>query len=413
VKTVCVGGGPAGLYLSILMKLADRDHQVSVLERNPAGVTYGWGVVFWDDLLDALYGSDPVTAREIAVNSVPWNGQEVRVNGGRKVYLGGSGFSIGRKRLLDILVTRALDLGVDVRFDCQVEQPSHFADADLIVACDGANSRLRQRYVEHFRTSIDVGRNKYIWLGTHKVFDAFTFAFEETSAGWIWFHAYYFNDEASTCIVECAPETWQGLAFDRMSSEESMRQLERIFESYLDGHTLICQTRGLDNARWLNFKRITNQAWCWENVVLVGDAAHTTHFAIGSGTKLAVLDAIGLATSLREHERLDLALKAYEAQRQGELVALQRSADSSTTWFEDIPKHIDQRAVLFAFSLWKRRGHEPFWRFPLHLATQVAPLRTLRRLFTAARRSIRARRRGRLVRRPAGALDRPVRSQST
>jgi anthraniloyl-CoA monooxygenase len=395
MKIVCAGGGPAGLYFGILMKLAGRDHDVTILERNPAGVTYGWGVVFWDDLLDSLYRNDPVSARQIAAASVCWNGQEVRVGGRPPVYLGGSGFSIGRKRLLDILAQRAVDLGVDVQFEREVEGLSDFADADLVVACDGANSRLRQKHVRHFGTDIDVGRNKYIWLGTQRVFDAFTFAFEETPAGWIWFHAYHFNDEASTCIAECSPETWEGLGFDRLGPGESMRLLERIFEPYLDGHSLINQLRGLDKAPWLNFRRVSNEAWRHDNIVLMGDAAHTTHFAIGSGTKLAILDAIGLAEELRRNENLDVALKSYEQNRRAELVSLQRSARNSTQWFEEVPRHIDQHDVQFAFSLWKRRGHASRWRYQLHLATQVAPLRELRRWFTAARRSARALRRSR------------------
>jgi 2-polyprenyl-6-methoxyphenol hydroxylase-like FAD-dependent oxidoreductase len=395
MKIVCVGGGPAGLYFGILMKLAGRDHQVTVLERNPAGVTYGWGVVFWDDLLDSLSRNDPVSASQIAAAAVCWNGQEVRVGGKPPVYLGGSGFSIGRKRLLDILVRRALDLGVDVRFEHEVDSLSDLPDADLLVACDGANSRLRQKYVRDFGTDIDVGRNKYIWLGTHQVFKAFTFAFEQTAAGWMWFHAYHFNDEASTCIVECSPETWEGLGFDRLGSDDSLRLLEDIFESYLGGHSLINQLRGLDKAPWLNFRRVSNEAWRHGNIVLMGDAAHTTHFAIGSGTRLAILDAIGLAEELRRHEDLDVALGAYEQYRRADLVSLQRSARNSTQWFEEVPRQIDQDVVQFAFSLWNRRGHAPRWRYHLHLATQVAPLRELRRWFTATRRSIRAFKRGR------------------
>ena len=397
MKIVCVGGGPAGLYFGILMKLAGRDHQVTVLERNPAGVTYGWGVVFWDDLLDDLYRSDPVSAREIAASSVCWNGQEVRVGAGQPVFLGGSGFSVGRKRLLDILASRAMDLGVEVRFESPVQQPSDIGEADLVIACDGANSQVRQRYAPELQTEVDVGRNKYIWLGTHRVFDAFTFAFEKTPAGWIWFHAYYFDRETSTCIIECSPETWEGLAFDTLGADESIRRLEEIFGAYLDGHPLINQLRGQDRIPWLNFRRISNQAWVRGNIVLMGDAAHTTHFAIGSGTRLAIQDAIGLAGKLTQHQDLGAALKAYEEDRRHDLLALQNSARNSTHWFEEVQSYIDQDAVEFGFSLWKRRGRSPAWRYRLHLATQISALRRLRRWFTAARRSVRARRRGRLA----------------
>jgi anthraniloyl-CoA monooxygenase len=397
MKIACVGGGPAGLYFSILMKLADPANDVTVFERNPAGVTYGWGVVFWDDLLDDLYRSDPVSAREIAASSVCWNGQEVRVGAGQPVFLGGSGFSVGRKRLLDILASRAMDLGVEVRFESPVHQPSDIGEADLVIACDGANSQVRQRYAPEFQTEVDVGRNKYIWLGTHRVFDAFTFAFEKTPAGWIWFHAYYFDRETSTCIVECSPETWEGLAFDTLGADESIRRLEEIFGAYLDGHPLINQLRGQDRIPWLNFRRISNQAWVRGNIVLMGDAAHTTHFAIGSGTRLAIQDAIGLAGKLTQHQDLGAALKAYEEDRRHDLLALQSSARNSTHWFEEVQSYIDQDAVEFGFSLWKRRGRSPAWRYQLHLATQISALRRLRGWFTAARRSVRARRRGRLA----------------
>jgi anthraniloyl-CoA monooxygenase len=397
MKIACVGGGPAGLYFSILMKLADPANEVTVLERNPAGVTYGWGVVFWDDLLDDLYRSDPISAREIAASSVCWNGQEVRVGAGQPVFLGGSGFSVGRKRLLDILASRAMDLGVEVRFESPVHQQSDIGEADLVIACDGANSQVRQRYAPEFQTDVDVGRNKYIWLGTHRVFDAFTFAFEKTPAGWIWFHAYYFDQETSTCIVECSPETWEGLAFDTLGADESIRRLEEIFGAYLDGHPLINQLRGQDRIPWLNFRRISNQVWVRDNIVLMGDAAHTTHFAIGSGTRLAIQDAIGLAGKLTQHQDLVAALKAYEEERRHDLLALQSSARNSTRWFEEVPSYIEQDAVQFGFSLWRRRGRSPAWRYQLHLATQISALRRLRRWFTVARRSVRARRRGRLA----------------
>ncbi len=397
MKIACVGGGPAGLYFSILMKLADPANEVTVFERNPAGVTYGWGVVFWDDLLDDLYRSDPVSAREIAASSVCWNGQEVRVGAGQPVFLGGSGFSVGRKRLLDILASRAIDLGVEVRFESPVHQPSDIGEADLVIACDGANSQVRQRCAPEFQTEVEVGRNKYIWLGTQRVFDAFTFAFEKTPAGWIWFHSYYFDRETSTCIVECSPETWEGLAFDTLGADESIRRLEEIFGAYLDGHPLINQLRGQDRIPWLNFRRISNQAWVRGNIVLMGDAAHTTHFAIGSGTRLAIQDAIGLAGKLTQHRDLGAALKAYEEDRRHDLLALQSSARNSTRWFEEVQSYMDQDAVQFGFSLWKRRGRSPAWRYQLHLATQISALRRLRRWFTAARRSVRARRRLRLA----------------
>jgi 2-polyprenyl-6-methoxyphenol hydroxylase-like FAD-dependent oxidoreductase len=375
------------------MKLADRGHDVTVLERNPPGVTYGWGVVFWDDLLDTLHRNDPVTARQVAAASVAWNGQEVRVRGGRTVYLGGSGFSVGRKRLLDILADRAVGLGVSVQFRHEVEEAAQVAGADLVVACDGVNSRIREQHAQHFRTQIDFGRNKYIWLGTDRVFDAFTFAFEKTAAGWIWFHAYHFDRHNSTCIVECSPETWRELGLHSMDREPSIRLLERVFAPYLDGCSLIDQRRDVEKAPWLNFKRVMNERWYDGNIVLMGDAAHTTHFAIGSGTRLALLDAATLADCLQRHGELPQALQAYESQRRAELAEVQSSADRSTHWFEQVDRYVDGDPVMFAFSLWKRRGDVPPWRLPLHLATQMKPVRKLRRLFTLTRTLLRATRR--------------------
>jgi anthraniloyl-CoA monooxygenase len=382
------------------MKLRDNDHDITVLERNPAGVTYGWGVVFWDDMLDDLYHNDLESAREIRDRSVVWDDQEVHVRSKQTIPIGGYGFSIGRKPLLEILAKRATDLGADVRFECEVEDLSEFAGADLIVACDGVNSRMRQLYADQFQTNVEVGWNKYIWLGARKVFDAFTFAFEETDAGWIWFHAYRFNADTSTFIVECSPETWKGLGFNEVGSDESIALLEEIFSPYLDGLPLISQTRHLDKAPWLNFRRITNEKWHHNKVVLMGDAAHTTHFAIGSGTRLAIEDAIALAEKLHEHKDLQDALEAYEEERGAALFMLQDAERNSTRWFENVQHHIDQDAVRFASSLrYRRRGKaipdEVPWHYYLHRTTGVIAAlrryrRRLRRWFFSAKRELRA-----------------------
>jgi anthraniloyl-CoA monooxygenase len=291
-----------------------------------------------------------------------------------------------------------MDLGTDVQFSREIEDLSEFADADLIVACDGANSRLRQLYADQFQTNVEVGRNKYIWLGTHKVFESFTFAIEETDAGWIWFHAYPFNTDTSTCIVECSQETWEGLGFDMLGPDESIKLLEEIFESYLHGYALINQMSHLDKMPWLNFRSISNQNWYHENVVLMGDAAHTTHFSIGSGTKLAIEDAIGLAEKLEEHEDLQNALKAYEEERRTMVFTLQSAARNSSQWFENIERYIGQGTIQFAYSLGNRReGTTPeavSWPHLRRLAIQkFATLRRLRRWVYYAKRGLHARRR--------------------
>ncbi|MGH3794730.1 MAG: FAD-dependent monooxygenase [Pseudonocardiaceae bacterium] len=367
------------------------------MERNPAGVTYGWGVTFSEGLLDSLYRNDPESAREINDHPASWDNQEVHVRGGVPTHLGGYGFAVGRKLLLDILAKRAMALDVDVRFEYAAEDLSEFADADVVIACDGANSRMRDIHSDHFGTNADVRHNKYIWLGTHRVFDSFMFAFEETVAGWIWFYSYPFSSDTTTFIVECAPQTWESLGFDVLGPEESVALLEDIFKRHLDGHALINPMRHLGKTPWLNFVRITNEVWYRGNVVLMGDAAHTTHFSIGSGTTLAMQDAITLADKLDEHEDIQAALQAYQEERRAALLMPQRAALNSTKWFENVPRYIEDEATQFAYDLWKRRGYCPLWRYQLHLATQIVAVRRLRCSVSATLRQIRARRRAKLA----------------
>ncbi|HZA17528.1 MAG TPA: FAD-dependent monooxygenase [Pseudonocardiaceae bacterium] len=388
MRIVCVGGGPAGLYFAISAKLRNRDHDITVLERNPAGVTNGWGVGYWDDVLDLLYRNDPVSAREIQKASGVWDGVEVHVGGKQVAYLGGYGLSMGRKRLLDILAERATDLGVDIQFEREVKDLSEFTDADLIVASHGVNSRERQLFADHYKTDVLVGRNKYLWLGTYRVFDAFRYAFEETPFGWIWLHAYYLDAERSTCIVECSTETWKGLGLHELGADQSMSLLEQIFARHLRGNSLINQLRSVDQQLpWHNFRIIRNNTWYRDNVALIGDAAHTTHFSIGSGTKLAIGDAIALAANLDSHDDLGSGLRAYDAQRRAEVDPIQWNAVSSMRWLEDVTDVIRQDSVQFAYALSKRhRPQQPVWRYPLHLATQISALRTVRRKLVSVRR---------------------------
>ncbi|WP_199255250.1 FAD-dependent monooxygenase [Mycolicibacterium mengxianglii] len=392
MRIVCVGGGPAGLYFAILTKLADPDHEVTVFERNPSGVTYGWGVTISDELLDDLFRCDPVSARDIWNSAAKWDEYEVRAGGKPTMFLGGYWFGLSRRQLLSILTVRATQLGVDVR-TLEVEDLSTFDDADLVVACDGANSRIRQLHADTFATNVDVGRNKYIWLGTRAVFETFTWAFEETEAGWIWFHGYPFTADTSTVIVECMPETWSALGFDVLSSDDTRAALEKIFARHLDGNPLIDQLDGLGRAPWSSFRRVTNERWHNGRVVLMGDAAHTTHFGIGSGTKLAMQDAMALAARLTPGANLEAALDAYERQRRADIAPPQQAALSSSRWFEDLDRHVDQDGVRFAYSLLSRLGEYPRWRYWIVVATQREPLRQLQRGILSVRRWARARRR--------------------
>ena len=340
MRIACVGGGPAGLYFAILMKERDAHHEITVFERNPAGVTYGWGVVFWDDLLDQLQASHPPTAREISANAFRWNGQQLAVEGRAPVYLEGSGYGIGRHRLLDLLLDRARALDVEVRFEHEVKAGSILPEGEVIVACDGVGSQLRQLHPDAFGTDVRMGRNKYIWLGTTRVFDAFTFAFVPTAAGWIWCHAYGFDDRTSTFIVECSPETWSGLGFDHLREDETVALLEQLFASQLEGHALHTSVGGNGGTPWLNFRTMTNETWHHEHVVLMGDAAHTTHFTIGSGTKLALEDAIALAARLGERP-LEQSLVDYELARKRALRFAQTEARFSAQWFENARRYVE------------------------------------------------------------------------
>jgi anthraniloyl-CoA monooxygenase len=389
----CVGGGPAGLYFAVLAKLADPAHEVTVRERNPAGITYGWGVVFWDDLLDDLFRYDPVSARRISAAACQWDEYEVRATGKRLTRQAGYGFSLGRRKLLDILAERAVELGVEIRYTDELTDLADLPPADLVVAGDGGRSQIRDQHAEHFGTEIEMGRNKYIWLGTPHVFKTFTFGFERTEAGWIWFHAYPFTADTSTFIVECTPETWAALEFDRLGADEGCARLREIFAAHLGGQPLVDHRAEVGGTGWLNFRRITNQRWDHGNVVLMGDAAHTTHFAIGSGTKLAMQDAMALADAVAEEDDLAVALERYEHRRKTALAPLQRAAKASSEWFERLPDYVDLPAKQFSYALSDRRGEYPMWRYLLHVATQGGPPRTLLRWALGARRWSRARRR--------------------
>jgi anthraniloyl-CoA monooxygenase len=339
------------------MKLRDPAHEIEVFERNAPGVTFGWGVVFSDLTVDNITRNDPASAEIITREFAHWDDIDVHFRG-ETITSGGHGFiGIGRKRLLQILQDRARALGVSLHFnaECDPVDP-RWRDYDLVIASDGSNSRFRDAAPEAFGVDVDVRTNKFVWLGTSKVFDAFTFAFEETEHGWIWAHAYRFAPDCSTFIVECSAATWQAFGFDRMSQQESIAACETLFAKYLDGHRLQSNaTHLVGSAAWLNFRRIKCERWSSGNVILLGDAAHTAHFSIGSGTKLALEDAIKLAEVLnRSGLSLEAALDEYQAERSLEVLKLQNSARNSTEWFETLERYTHFEPLQFAYSLLTR-----------------------------------------------------------
>jgi len=317
MRIACLGGGPAGLYFAISAKLRDPQHEIHVFERHKYGETFGWGVVFSDQTMGNLMANDPVSAAAMTESFAHWDDIEVSVSG-QSVSSSGHGFiGIGRRNLLRILTERAQTLGVAVHFEHEFgSDVTEYADYDLVVASDGINSQVRTTYADKFGVDIDVRRNRFCWLGTTRMFDAFAFLFEKTEAGWIWAHAYRFDETHSTFIVECSPETWTGLGLDQMEPEESIALCERIFAKHLDGHALLTNSAHLrGSAAWINFRRILCERWSFDNVVLLGDAAHTAHFSIGSGTKLALEDAIKLADVISRPGVLDRATMAHALER--------------------------------------------------------------------------------------------------
>jgi anthraniloyl-CoA monooxygenase len=351
MRTAIVGGGPGGLYLSILLKKLDPAHDVTVYERNAPDDTFGFGVVFSDETLTAFEAADADSYAEITRRFARWAEIDVHYRG-EVITSGGHGFSaLARVDLLGVLQRRAAALDVDLRFRTEVDGTGLEDDFDLVVAADGVNSTLRRQYASSFRPSLDRRRAKYVWFGTDLVFDAFKFFIKETEHGVLQVHGYPFGDAMSTFIVETTPEAWRGLGLDRATEEESLAMCEDLFSDVLDGHRLIA-----NRSLWIDFVTVRNASWRHENVVLLGDAAHTAHFSIGSGTKLAMEDAIALAWAFRENgfEDVPSALEAYEAERRPIVESTQRAAQGSLEWFEGIGRYMGQEPRIFAFNLLTR-----------------------------------------------------------
>jgi anthraniloyl-CoA monooxygenase len=362
MRIACLGGGPAGLYFAISMKLRDAAHDITVIERNKANDTFGWGVVLSDETLQNLERNDAVSASDIRGDFIYWDDIAVHYRG-TVTRSGGHGFcGIGRRRLLEILQARARALGVKLEFETEIGDVESYRTYDLVVAVDGVNSKVRSTYEHVFKPDVDVRACKYIWLGTRQKFDnAFTFIFEERPEGWIWAHAYEFDGETATFIVECSEATWRNFGFDKMDQAATMAACEKIFARQLDGHGLMTNAHHLRGSAWLNFNRVLCETWSHGNIVLMGDAAATAHFSIGSGTKLALESAISLAEMLHSEPTREAAIARYEHDRRIEVLKLQSAARNSTEWFEDIERYFRLEPVQFNYSLLTRSqriGHE-------------------------------------------------------
>ncbi|GAA3062853.1 MULTISPECIES: bifunctional salicylyl-CoA 5-hydroxylase/oxidoreductase [Actinomycetes] len=359
MKIAVIGGGPGGLYFSALMKQLDPAHRVTLWEQNAATDTFGFGVVFSDETLGGIATADAVVASGMERRFARWTDMDVHFRG-EKHTVGGQGFAaMGRHELLTLLQRRCEDLGVDVRFSTRAPDVEELAaEYDLVLAADGVNSRVRSRYAEDFRPSLDRRQNKYMWLGTDQVFEAFTFHIRETEWGPMQIHGYPYSAERSTFIVEMHEDVWRRAGFDAtedevfppgVNDEYAIDRIREIFAEELGGHQVLA-----NNSKWLNFTTVRNETWHKDNIVLVGDAAHTAHFSIGSGTKLAMEDSLALAACLHEHPTVEAALAAYEQERRPVVASTQRAAQASLEWFENIAQYLGQDPHQFTFNLLTR-----------------------------------------------------------
>jgi len=359
MRIAIVGGGPGGLYFSALMKQLGSEHEIVIWERNAANDTFGFGVVFSDETLGGIANADAEIAAAMASQFARWTDIDIHFDNEMHT-VGGQGFAaMSRKDLLQLLQKRAVELGVDVRFSTMpppIEELSR--DYDLVLASDGVNSGIRTMFADSFKPTLDVRPAKFMWLGTDLVFEAFKFFVKQTEFGTMQIHGYPYSDKGSTFIVEMDPDVWERAGFDDsigktfapgVSDEDSIAKIRTIFADELEGHQVLA-----NNSKWLNFTTVKNERWRHDNIVLLGDAAHTAHYSIGSGTKMAMEDALSLAACLHEIDDLDTALQAYETERRPVVQSTQRAAQASLEWFENIGQYKDQSAVQFCFNLLTR-----------------------------------------------------------
>ena len=352
MKINILGGGPAGLYFAILMKAADAAHEISVYERNAPDDTFGWGVVFSGKTLANLRAADGESHEQITREFAKWDNVDV-VHGDEKISIHGNSFSgIARIQLLKILQRRCESLGVKLIFHHEVADPDALREeCDLFVAADGVNSTVRKRYTTHFQPTLDLRPNRYIWFGTHRLFHGLTLTFRENDAGVFAAHSYKFNQTTSTFIIECNPETWSRAGFAETNDDATKRYLEEVFVKDLEGDSLLS-----NNSKWINFLLVKNNRWSYGNTVLLGDALHTAHFSIGSGTKLAMEDAIALFDCFQRTTRSEEALEQFERERRPVIEEYQAAAYESMFWFENASAYMHLSPIELAYSLMTRSG---------------------------------------------------------
>ena len=359
MKIAVVGGGPGGLYFAALAKQLNPAHEITIWERNAPDDTFGFGVVFSDETLGGIENADTEFAAAMAQRFARWTDIDIHYRG-QSFTVGGQGFAaMGRKELLALLQARVRSLGVTVRYRTQAPDPEELrATHDLVVAADGLQSRTRAKYADVFRPDLDRRHSKYMWLGTDRVFEAFQFFIKQTEWGTMQVHGYPYSDAGSTFIVEMHEDVWRRAGFDATehtefppgtSDSRAIARLRELFADELAGHELYA-----NNSKWLNFTTVRNERWHHGNLVLVGDAAHTAHFSIGSGTKLAMEDSLALAACLHEHPDVETALAAYEAERRPVVASTQRAAQASLEWFENIGMYMGNEPEQFCFNLLTR-----------------------------------------------------------
>lgn len=372
MRIACLGGGPSGLYFAISMKLRSPSAEVVVIERNKANDTFGWGVVLSDETLSNLAQNDPISAKAIGENFAYWDDIALHYRGETHVSSGHGFCGIGRKKLLVLLQDRARELGVEMRFETEVGSAEDYRrEFDVVVASDGLNSRTRAQYAKTFQPETDQRLCQFVWLGTRQKFsDAFTFIFEETEHGWVWAHAYQFDDDTATFIIECSQDTFDKFGFGEMSQQDSIKICEDIFKNHLQGHSLMTNATHIRGSAWLRFPRVLCKKWYHENIVLLGDASATAHFSIGSGTKLALESAVALAEHIHSEDNLKNAFERYQEDRLLEVLRLQSAARNSLEWFEQVERYLALDPVQLNYSMLTRsqrishenlRERDPEW----------------------------------------------------